>query len=91
MADVRRERFGVCSTPVLSGTVITVLAGGKGNGIFVSMNGIFAWVSYNVISGRFEVNDALVSGLTFSASSHSVVSVTWDLAFCCCRIRSTIW
>jgi hypothetical protein len=60
MADVRRERFSVCSTPVLPGTVITVLAGGKGN---VSINGIFAWVSYNVISGRFETNEVLVSVL----------------------------
>lgn len=90
MVDVGRERLDVCSRPVLPGVsgsgvddraVVAVLAGG--GGIFVCVVGIFAGVSCTVIFGGFEINEALVSALAFSAASRS--------AFCCRKIRSTNW
>jgi hypothetical protein len=90
MADVGgRERLDVCSRAVLpevagggvGGTIVDV--SGVGGGIFVCVVGIFAGVSGTFISGGFEINEALVSALAFSAASRS--------AFCCRRILSTNW
>jgi len=90
MADVGGERLGVCSRLVLpgvaggcvdGGAVVALPAGDGGN--FVCVVGIFAGVSCTVISGWFEINEALVSALAFSTASRS--------AFCCRRILSTNW
>ncbi len=89
MADDGRERFDDCSGPALPEVAgggidgrafVAVLAGG---GIFVCVVGIFVSVSDIVISGGFEINEALVSALAFSAASRS--------AFCCRKILSTNW
>ena len=71
---------GVAGGGVNGGAVVDVRAGG---GIFVCVVGIFAGVSCTLISGGFEINEALASALAFSAASRS--------AFCCRRILSTNW
>lgn len=89
-ADAGRERLDVCSRPILSvvagggvGGGAVVSGPGGGGGIFVCMVGIFDDVSCTVISGGFEINEALASAFAFSAASRS--------AFCCRRILSTNW